>query len=141
MELLLKRNPNPQATPGQLSLNGVFFCYTLEDLDRGLSQAMPLSQIQQTKIKGVTAIPRGRYEVVINYSNRFQQYMPQLLNVPGFEGIRIHSGNTTADSSGCILVGLSASGNTIGGSKVAYAGLLKQLKAVEKKEKIFIRVE
>lgn len=60
------------------------------------------------KIDGRTAIPPGRYRVVLSFSGRFQKKMPELLNVPGFTGIRLHGGNTAADTLGCPMLGRSA---------------------------------
>ncbi len=80
-------------TIGHLAIDGEHFCDTLEDVPRDI------------KILNRTCIPKGSYKVVINYSNRFKKSMPQLLNVPGFDGIRIHPGNNADDTSGCILVG------------------------------------
>lgn len=82
-------------TLGNLLANGKMFCYTLEDKVRKPGEA---------KVFGETAIPAGRYEVLITMSNRFKRLMPLLVNVQGFEGIRIHSGNTSVDSHGCVLV-------------------------------------
>ncbi|GHU34901.1 hypothetical protein AGMMS50256_29240 [Betaproteobacteria bacterium] len=85
-------------TLGQLFIDGMFFCYTCEDRDRRLEDG-------GAKIKGETAIPRGKYRVAVSLSNRFGRRLPEILNVPGFEGVRIHGGNTAADTEGCILVG------------------------------------
>lgn len=130
MELELKRTKKGKDyTAGQLSINNQFFCWTLEDLER------------DKKIPGETAIPKGRYEIVLNMSNRFKTYMPLLLNVPGFEGIRIHTGNTKADTEGCILVCNEDSRDGFGGdSRTAFKNLMTQLRKVEKKEKIWITV-
>ena len=91
------------------------FCDTLEDTERGLEQAMPLDMIRRTKVPGETAIPVGTYELSMRHiSPKYSKkkafaftggVMPRLLNVPGYEGVLIHSGNTAADSEGCILVG------------------------------------
>lgn len=102
-------------TIGKLYLNGVYFCDTLEDTDRGLTQGMPLQKIKDLKIKGATAIPKGKYKVTMNvvspkFSKRAtyqfcQGKLPRLLNVDGYEGVLIHIGNTAKDTEGCILVG------------------------------------
>lgn len=117
MELLLKRlHKTSNSTIGELYVNGVFQCYTLEDVERVV------------KIKNETAIPKGKYKVVITYSNRFKRDLPLLLNVPNFEGVRIHSGNTNHDTEGCILVGLTRSKDFIGNSRKAFAKLFDKLK-------------
>lgn len=131
MELVLRRETfTDQSTIGTLDLNGVFDCYTLEDRVR-----------YGPKVPGKTAIPLGRYEVIISWSQRFQKPMPLLLNVPGFEGIRIHSGNTAADTEGCILVGKTEGVDVVGQSRVAFQALFAKLKAAAKKEKMFLSIE
>jgi hypothetical protein len=87
----------PGYTVGRLYVDGKFFCNTLEDTVRVLNR--------ERKIPGKTAIPYGEYKVVFNWSPKFGRNLPRLLNVPAFEGILIHPGNTADDSSGCILVG------------------------------------
>lgn len=138
MELTLTRDLKTKTfSAGELYVNGVFQCWTLEDADRGLSP----SDCSE-KVYGETAIPTGRYEVIISFSNRFQKYMPLLLSVPCFEGIRIHSGNRPEDSEGCILVGRErTAGGAVSQSRVAFSELMAKLKKVEKKEKIFIEVK
>lgn len=84
-------------TVGRLFVDGKFFCNTLEDTVRDLSN--------EKKVYGKTAIPYGEYKVVYNWSPKFGRNLPRLLNVPAFEGILIHPGNTADDSAGCILVG------------------------------------
>jgi len=93
MELFLqRREPSERGTLGDLFGNGVWCSFTLEDPKRS------------KKIAGDTCIPAGTYKIVMSYSNRFQRILPLLLDVPGFEGIRIHGGNTKEDTHGCILV-------------------------------------
>lgn len=87
----------PAYTVGRLFVDGKFFCNTLEDNVRDLSN--------EKKVYGKTAIPYGEYKVVYNWSPKFGRNLPRLLNVPAFEGILIHPGNTADDSAGCILVG------------------------------------
>lgn len=90
-------------TIGALYIDGAWFSYTLEDVDRHLEDG-------GVKIPKETAIPRGRYKVTISFSNRFQKMMPHILDVPQFTGIRIHTGNTPADTEGCILLGTAYDG-------------------------------
>ena len=85
-------------TIGSLSVNGEKFCDTLEDRVRDLAGG-------EAKVSGETAIPEGRYKVIVNRSPKFGRDLPRLLDVPQFEGVLIHRGNTDKDSSGCILVG------------------------------------
>lgn len=106
MELKVKRlYKKSDYTIGKMYINGQYFCDTVEDTDRGLSQNMKNSTIEAKKIYGKTAIPTGRYNVVLSYSNKFKKTLPLLKDVLGFSGIRIHSGNTAEDSLGCIIVG------------------------------------
>lgn len=126
------------STIGELHVNGNFFCYTLEDKDRGLVKTQPLTEIAQKKLFGQTAIPLGKYDVALTYSNRFGKYMPQVLNVPAFEGIRIHPGNKAVDTLGCLLVGMKMGEDLVSDSRTAYNALMKMFTAVEKKEKITI---
>jgi len=100
---------------GEMTVDGVFECFTLEDVERPV------------KIKGETAIPKGTYKVIINQSNRFKRQLPLLLNVPGFEGVRIHSGNTNHDTEGCILVGQTRHKEFIGKSRKAFDKLFKKM--------------
>lgn len=105
--LLIRDQCTPGYTLGRLLVNGVLLGYTCEDTDRGLEK------VPEAKIKGQTAIPRGTYRVVVSMSNRFGRLMPEVLNVPGFTGIRIHGGNTSADTEGCPLLGEERTHNGI----------------------------
>jgi hypothetical protein len=117
MKLHLKRlHKTEKSTIGELSIDGVFECYTLEDIER------------EVKIKGVTAIPVGTYKVGISMSNRFKKEMPILFNVPNFEGVRIHSGNIAENTEGCILVGQTRSLDFIGNSRKAFNKLFSKMK-------------
>ena len=104
---------------GELLVNGIFECFTLEDVER------------EVKIKGETAIPKGTYKVIINASHRFKRLLPLLINVPNFEGVRIHSGNSNHDTEGCILVGQTINKNYIGQSRKAFEKLFKKMQAAE----------
>jgi hypothetical protein len=129
MELRVKRSDfSEESTIGELSVNGQFACYTLED------------KVRLAKIAGKTAIPAGRYEVVINFSQRFQRQLPLLINVPNFEGIRIHPGNTAANTEGCILVGETKSADFVGQSRAAFDKLFEKLKVASESEKIFLEI-
>jgi len=129
MELtLIRKEFTPESTIGELYWNNMFCCFTLEDT------------VRAQKIKHKTAIPQGRYEIVVNFSNRFKRLMPLLLSVPNFEGIRIHAGNTAEDTSGCILLGDSKAKNFIGQSRIAYNRFLRELQAELKKGKVFINI-
>lgn len=142
MELLLVREIKSKvSTIGKLYVNNEFQCFILEDVDRGLSDNMTVDQIRRQKIFAQTAIPTGYYEVIINFSNRFQKYMPLLLNVKGFSGIRIHSGNYAADTEGCLLTGSGMENDVVTNSRQAFISLMAKLKAVEKDEKIFITIQ
>lgn len=141
MDLILKRKTfSEESTIGELYVNGVFACFTLEDKDRGLTKTMPIQDIMARKVYGQTAIPYGTYDIAITYSNRFEKYLPLLINVPGFEGIRIHPGNTAKDTHGCLLTGKLKGNNIIGNSVAAFKEIFAKLKAVEKKEKIRITI-
>ena len=104
MRIVLKRIAKREKyTIGKLYLDDVYFCDTIEDKDRGLNQTMSINDIKKKKIYGETAIPTGTYQLVIDYSNRFKKNMAHILNVPGYEGIRLHTGNSASDSLGCII--------------------------------------
>lgn len=121
MEIRVNRfKYGPKSTIGKMFINGVEECYTLEDVVRK----------DGPKVDGQTAIPTGTYEVIIDDSTRFQRPMPHILRVPNFTGVRIHSGNTDADTEGCILLGTAMeSEDFISGSKDAFNGFFPKLKA------------
>ena len=103
MNLYLQRTERgDRYTMGRLAIDGVAFCDTLEPTDRHLEAA---TMRPEQKVFGQTAIPTGTYPVVLTYSPRFKCTLPLLKNVPHFEGIRIHPGNSATDTAGCILVG------------------------------------
>ena len=95
----------PTYTIGKLYIDDKYFCDVLEDTNRDLNHDGDLTDKGETKVYEQTAIPFGIYQVVVSYSKRFEKILPELLNVPSFEGIRIHSGNTIFDTAGCLLVG------------------------------------
>ena len=123
MELKLRRFEfGTTYTIGKLYVDDVYFCFTLEDKVR-----------EGEKVYGQTAIPYGTYSVIIDHSNRFNRDLPHILNVPGFEGVRIHTGNTSADTEGCILVGTTWAGKDfVGNSKFAFDPLFEKMKTANK---------
>jgi hypothetical protein len=112
MELKVKRAVGTQEyTEGVLFINGSPFCDTLELFNPKFTTTTSVNVIAEEKKKHKICIPYGIYNVIISYSTRFKKKLPLLCGVPGFSGIRIHQGNSSKDSSGCILVGIkSASG-------------------------------
>jgi len=133
MKLELKRtNKKPTFTQGELYIDGKFECYTIEDVVRDSG----------VKVDGQTAIPSGTYAISITFSNRFQKALPLLANVPNFVGVRIHSGNSSVDTEGCILVGRTKSSQDyIGESKLALAHLQPLIQAaLDRKESVSITI-
>lgn len=119
-------------TIGKLFINGEYFCDTLEDTVRPEGE----------KIPGKTAIPYGTYDIILTMSPRFKRVLPLLLNVPNFEGIRIHSGNKPEDTEGCILVGFNKQKGMVLNSKDILNKLMFELNIVnDKQEKILIEVK
>ena len=105
MKLTLKRIAlRPTYTIGKLYIDDVYFCDTIEDTVRDLNKNGKFDN-REKKVHSKTAIPYGTYEIKWTYSPRFKKYTPQLMNVPSFEGIRIHAGNTSADTEGCLILG------------------------------------
>ena len=129
-------------TIGRMSLNGVYFCDTLEDTDRGLKSTMSVDEILSKKRKGITAIPTGKYDVILTFSPRFKRVLPLLLSVKGYEGVRIHAGNTAEDTEGCLLVGE----NKVKGQVINSRATLEKLMSIlldcdKRKEKITITID
>lgn len=119
MEILVRRiAKRPTYTIGRMYIDGEYVCDTLEDTDRGLKQSMPLEEIKKKKIYGKTAIPTGTYKVTMNvvspkfknktWAKPYGGKLPRLLDVPGYEGVLIHPGNTAEDSTACLLVGINS---------------------------------
>ena len=141
MELLVVRyHKKPTYTIGKLFINGEYFCDTLEDTDRGLTNTMPTSHIQAAKRKCTTAIPTGRYMVELTVSPRFGRILPILIGVKGFEGIRIHRGNTHEDTEGCILVGENKAVGKVLNSANTEQRLMDRLKKINHTEQIYITI-
>lgn len=139
MRLTLIRIANrPTYCIGKLYVDGVYFCDTLEDTDRGLDDKMSEEEIKELKVYGETAIPSGIYPVTITYSNKFKKNLPLINNVKGYSGIRIHSGNTAKDTLGCILVGRNKEVGKVLQSRVTFNALYNML--VRTKERIIIDI-
>lgn len=153
MKLLLKRIAKRDSyTIGKLYIDNQYFCDTIEDKDRGLSKDTPLEQIMKKKVMHKTAIPTGTYDITMNiisprfsrrqfYQNLCKGRVPRLLNVPGFDGILIHVGNTANDSSGCILVGKNSQVGKVLNSTATFTKLYNILdKANRAGDKITITI-
>lgn len=122
----------PTYTIGDLTINGTFFCNTLEDTIRSLvdlNKDGDFDDKGEGKVFGETAIPRGTYKIILTYSKRFKRILPELLNVKGFVGIRMHSGNKAIDTHGCILVGDNTEKGIVTGSKVKELALVKLMQS------------
>jgi hypothetical protein len=127
---LARRVFTARSTIGDLYVDGQRECFTLEDAVR-----------EGPKIPGQTAIPYGSYRIVIDYSFRFKRLLPLLVDVPGFTGIRIHPGNTDADTSGCILPGQTEHADSIGDSRAAFNPLFAKLQgALGRDEPVWIEI-
>lgn len=143
MKLTLKRTAKkPTYTIGKLYIDDIYFCDTIEDTDRGLYQGQDLELIKKIKINSKTAIPRGTYKITLNvvspkyskkkiYQDICKGRVPRLLNVPGYEGVLIHIGNTADDSSGCILVGENKQVGKVLNSTETFRKLYNKIKGQE----------
>lgn len=153
MKLLVERRwPKETYTIGRLYVDDVFFCNTLEDKDRGLKQTDSLSYIKARKVYQETAIPKGTYKVAMNvispkysastwYWKLCQGKVPRLLDVPGWEGVLIHTGNSALDTAGCLLVGKNTKVGMLTESKATFEKLYKLMrKATDKGEEITIEI-
>lgn len=125
---LIRKYRKENYTIGKLYVDGVYFCDTLEDKDRGLDDSMPLEEIVKKKKYGQTAIPYGKYRVLITYSPKYKKFMPLIDGVKGFSGIRIHSGNTDKDTLGCLLVGKNKEVGKVLESRATYNKLFALIK-------------
>lgn len=140
MRLTLIRIANrPTYCIGKLYIDGEYFCDTIEDVDRGLDDKMTVEEILKKKVKGETAIPTGIYPIYLTYSPKYKKQMPLVDNVKGYSGIRIHSGNTSKDTEGCLIVGKNKEVGKVLESRVTYNALYKQL--VKTNSKIIIDIQ
>lgn len=139
MILTLQRSPSAgDTTPGDLSVNGVHECFTCEDQIREI----PGQPVERWKVYGKTAIPAGRYRVLVTPSSRFKRDLPLLCDVPGFGGIRIHVGNTSADTDGCILPGTVRVSSGVASSTKAFDSLFPKIQtAIQSGDEVWIEVK
>lgn len=131
--VLTRKDYGEKATEGEIYIDGVWECYSLEDVVRP----------QGVKIPGQTAIPAGKYRIIIDDSQRFKRLMPHILDVPMFEGVRMHPGNDAEDTEGCILVGTDKAAddpNFIGGSRNAFNALFNKLEEALKEGEVWITI-
>lgn len=152
MEILLNRRyPKDEYSIGEIRIDGKWFCSSLEPTDRGLTSDMPMAEIKSIKVAGKTAIPKGRYKVTLSYSPKFKDkswakpYAGKVIgieNVPGFEGVRIHPGNTVHDTSGCVLCGLNKIKGGLTNSCSTYLNLVDNYiqPALARKESVYISI-
>ena len=133
MELILTRIARKaEYTIGRLEdENGKKLCDTLEPIWRNYDGG-------ELKIPKKSAIPEGTYRVVTTYSLRFRKYLPLLVGVPGFEGVRIHAGNTSRDTEGCILVGQNLQVGKVLWSRIT---LEKLMKLIENEKEIYLTIK
>lgn len=130
-------------TIGKVYINDDYYCDSLEDKDRGLKQSDSIDNIKSKKVYGQTAIPSGTYKVTVTYSNKFKKKLPLINDVKGFDGIRIHSGNTDKDSLGCILLGYNKVKGKVINSRDTMNKFMNDyiLPTIEKKEPITLIIE
>ena len=153
MKLKVERRwPKATYTIGRLYIDGIYYCNTLEDRDRGLKQTDPPTYIASRKVAGETAIPKGTYGVAMNvtspkyagvawYYNFCRGKMPRLLAVPGFDGILIHPGSDALSTRGCLLVGKNTKVGKLTESKACFQEVYKLMKAAaDKGETISIEI-
>lgn len=150
MEILVDRKYKMKTyTISNVYVDGVKICDAIEDTDRGLTQDMPISSIQSHKIYGQTAIPSGTYKVTLDvispkyskvpfYIQICKGKVPRLLDVPGYDGVLIHTGNTGKDSLGCIIVGYNTQKGMVTQSREAFKKLYSILS--QTKDDIFITI-
>ena len=141
MNLTLKRlNLTPNYTEGELYVNGVYFCKTLEDTNRDLNKNGQFDN-NEKKVYGETCIPYGKYKVILSYSPKFKRELPEILEVPDFQGIRIHRGNKISDTLGCILCGEKVKNGYLSNStpyEIKLVELFKQVKS--RNEESFLEI-
>ena len=138
---LIRKYYQAKYTIGRLYVNNRFFSDSLEPPSLHLTERSALGTILIAKYKGYRAIPTGRYRILITRSRRFGRWLPLLMNVKGFEGIRIHPGNKPEDTRGCILLGFNRRKGYVLDSTRCVLTLVKMMtEAIAKGEKVFVEV-
>lgn len=141
MKLTLKRIAlRPTYTIGKLYIDDVYFCDTIEDTVRDINKNGKFDNGEK-KVHSKTAIPYGTYEIKWTYSPRFKKYTPQLMNVPSFEGIRIHAGNTSADTEGCLILGENKQVGKVLNSRATINKFYPIIKEACSKENVTIEIK
>ena len=134
---LVRKLGNAKFTEGRLYIDGVFECFTVEDADRVLESG-------GVKIRNLTAIPKGIYNIILSMSIRFKKILPEVLNVKGFSGVRIHGGNKSADTEGCIIIGAvntSMDDDWVGSSAIAMTRLQPKIaKAIKAGKSVTLEI-
>jgi hypothetical protein len=139
---LIRKYFTEYSTIGELYLDSKFVCFILEDKDRMLDSEWDLERIKREKVYGRTAIPTGEYRIEWTFSNRLNKPAPILLRVKGYEGIRIHAGNTNADTLGCLIPGTTMSTDNVQKSRDATMKVWNIIKiAIDNKEQVFINIK
>lgn len=129
VNLLLERfYIGPKYTMGRLAVDGMYLCDTLEDVVRDLNQDGDLNDPGEEKIPGRSAIPFGRYRVILKRSPKFKRELPRILDVHNFTDILIHAGNSPEDTEGCVLVGENKIKGRLVNSRYWETRLIERLK-------------
>ena len=132
----------PTYSIGKIYVDGEYVCDCVEDTDRGLDQSWSLSEIKKKKVKSMTAIPTGTYEMTMSIqSPKFSQYeyyyklckgyLPRILGIKGFEGVLFHCGSSAQSSAGCIIVGYNTIKGKVTDSRKAFEKLMKHFNAAK----------
>lgn len=130
----------------EYTINNIHECFVLEDADRGIKSTDSIEFIKSKKVHGTTAIPYGRYQIVVTKSDRFSMlrghdvYLPLFKNVPGFDGIRIHTGNKPEDTEGCQLPGQQYQMDMVTHSTEAFIALNDKINAALKIGEVWITI-
>lgn len=142
LHVFIKRNwRKPDYTIGRVFVNGSFLCNTLEPIDRHLFQGQPIAEIAKIKIPKKTAIPTGTYRLQISYSPKFKRDLIEILDVPGFSGVRFHAGNKVTDTEACVLPGMNTAIGMVTDSRKYETQLTSMVKgALDNNEDAYVTI-